>query len=115
MNATHKSFQYAFRGIKDALKSEPNLRFHFLASVAVVILAVYLKFNTTEFAVLVLTIFLVLVLEFINTAIEKLSDIVHPEQSEKIRIIKDISAGVVLLGAVASLVIGTLLFLPKLF
>lgn len=110
-----KSFQYAFRGIKDALKSEPNLRFHFLASVIAVIMAVYLKFNATEFAILFLTIFLVIILEFINTVIEKLSDMVHPEQSEKMRVIKDISAGVVLLGAVASLVIGTLLFLPKLF
>ena len=110
-----KSFKYAINGINDALKSEYNLRFHFLASVVALILAVYLKFNTTEFAVLVLTIFLVLVLEFINTVIEKLSDMVHPEQSEKIRVIKDISAGVVLLGAVASLVIATLLFLPKLF
>lgn len=109
-----KSFKYATNGIKDALKSEHNLRFHFLASFVAVILALYLKFNSIELAVLILTIFIVIILEFINTAIEKLSDIVHPEQSEKIRIIKDISAGVVFLGAIASLIIGCLLFLPKL-
>lgn len=109
------SFKYATRGIKDALKSEPNLRFHFLASVVAIILAFYLNFSTTEFAVLIVTISLVIILEFINTAVEKLSDIVHPERSEKIRIIKDISAAVVLLGAVASIFVGLLLFLPKLF
>ena len=109
------SFKYAFNGIGDALKSEHNLKFHFFASLVAILLAIYLKFSLIEFAVLILTIFLVLVLEFINTAIEKLSDIVHPEQSEKIRVIKDISAGVVLLGAIASVAIGCLLFLPKLF
>jgi diacylglycerol kinase (ATP) len=109
-----KSFKYALTGIKDALKSEPNLRFHFLASVAAFVLAFYLKFTKTELAVLTITIFLVIILEFINTAVEKLSDIVHPEQSEKVRIIKDISAAVVLLGAIASLLIAVFLFLPKL-
>lgn len=115
MNATHKSFQYAFRGIKDALKSEPNLRFHFLASVVAVSFAIYLKFNLGEFTILVLTIFFVFILELVNTIVEKLVDMHSKEISEEARVIKDISAGVVLLGAVASLVIGTLLFLPKLF
>lgn len=110
-----KSFQFALNGVKDALKSEPNLRFHFLASVVAIILAIYLKFSTTEFAILVLTIFLIIILELVNTIVEKLVDLHSKEISEPARIIKDISAGVVLLGAVASLVIGGLLFFPKLF
>lgn len=109
------SFKNAFNGIKDALISEPNLRFHFFASIVAILLAIFLKFDLEEFSILILTIFFVVILEFINTAIEKLSDIVHPEKSEKIRVIKDISAGVVLLGAIASLLIGCFLFLPKLF
>lgn len=109
-----QSFKYAFKGVSDALKSEHNLRFHFLASTIAIILAIFLKFNTTEFAILTLTIFIVIILEFINTAVEKLSDIVHPEKSEKVRIIKDISAAVVLLGAIASLFIACFLFIPKL-
>ena len=110
-----KSFSDAFHGIRDALRSEPNLRIHFLSSLAAIAGAIYFDFSAGEFAILSLTIFLVIALEFINTAIEKLSDIVHPEKSEKIRIIKDISAGVVLLGAVASIVVGCFLFIPKLF
>lgn len=108
------SFKFAINGIKDAIKSEPNLRFHFLASVVVVIMAVYLKFEQAEFAILFLTIFLVIILELINTMVEKLVDLNSLEISEEARIIKDISAGVVLLGAGASTIVALFLFLPKL-
>ncbi|HCR36397.1 hypothetical protein A2130_04230 [Candidatus Woesebacteria bacterium GWC2_33_12] len=110
-----KSFSYAFRGIGDALKSEPNLRIHFMFSFLTILLAVYLKFTWIEFAILTLTIFLVIILEFVNTIIEKLSDITHPEQSEKIRFIKDMSAATVLMAAVCSIIVGLILFLPKLW
>ena len=109
-----KSFSNAFRGVTDALKSEHNLRIHFLASVLVFILAYFLKFTYLEFTILTLTVFLVIILELINTIIEKIMDITSPEISEKVRIIKDISASVVLLGAIASLIVGALLFIPKL-
>jgi diacylglycerol kinase (ATP) len=108
------SFKYAFRGILDALKSETNLKIHFIISIVVILLAIYLEFSALEFTVLFLTISLVIILEFINTVVEKLSDIVHPDKSEKVRIVKDISAGAVLIGAVASIIIGVFLFLPKL-
>lgn len=110
MQATLKSFQYAFRGIKDALKSEPNLRIHFLASIVVMIFAIYLNFNFTEFSILFLTIFFVISLELVNTIVEKLVDLNSKEISEEARVIKDISAGVVLLGAIASVIIGFSLF-----
>lgn len=104
------SFRYAINGIKDALKSEPNLRFHFLASLIVILSANYLRFNTTEFAVLILIISFVIVLELVNTIVEKLVDMYSKEISEEARIIKDISAGIVLFGAITSVVIGFLLF-----
>ena len=109
-----KSFSHAFKGISDALKSEHNLRIHFLASILVFILAYFLKFSYLEFAILTLTVFLVITLELINTIVEKITDIVSPEISEKARVIKDISASVVLLGAILSIIIGVLLFIPKL-
>ena len=110
-----KSFSNAFRGVTDALKSEHNLRIHFLASVLVLILAIFLKFTPTEFAILTLTIFLVITLELINTIIEKIMDITSPEISEKVRVVKDISAAVVLFGALASVIVGLFLFIPKIF
>ncbi|HLD92431.1 MAG TPA: diacylglycerol kinase family protein [Patescibacteria group bacterium] len=108
------SFKYAFRGISDALRSETNLRIHFLISIIVILFAIYFKFSMVEFAILFLIISLVIILEFINTTVEKLSDIVHPDKSEEVRIVKDISAGAVLIGAISSIVIGIFLFLPKL-
>ena len=108
------SFRYAINGIKDALKSEPNLRFHFLVSVVAVILALYLKFDFKELSILILTIFFVITLELINTIVEKLVDMHSRETTEEARVIKDISAGIVLLGAVVSVIIASFLFLPKL-
>lgn len=109
-----KSFLNAFRGVKDALKSEHNLRIHFLASILVFVLAYFLKFTPIEFAILTLTVFFIITLELINTIIEKIMDIASPEISEKVRIIKDISASVVLFGAIASIIITIFLFVPKL-
>lgn len=105
-----KSFKYAARGVKDAFKSEHNLRIHFMVSVVVFILAYFLKFSFQEFAILTLTVFFVIVLELVNTVIEKITDIISPEISEKARIIKDISASIVLFGAIASIIIGVFLF-----
>jgi len=110
-----KSFQYAAQGIKDALRTEPNLRFHFLASILVICAGIYLKLNLIEISILVLTIFFVVALELINTIVEKVVDMHSKEISEEARVIKDISAGAVFLGAFASVVIATLIFLPKLF
>lgn len=110
-----KSFTYAFQGIKDALKSEPNLKIHFAIAILVIIFAKFLKFSNLEWAILILTIFLVITLEFINTVVEKLVDIVSPQISEKARVAKDISAAVVLLGAITSILVGLFLFIPKLW
>ena len=110
-----KSFKYAINGIKDALKSEANLSVHFLFGTVAIIFAYFFKFTKIEFAVLILTIFSVIILELINTIVEKLVDMNSKKITEEARIIKDISAGIVLLSAVSSVIIGFLLFLPHLF
>ena len=109
------SFRNAFNGVRDALKSEPNLRFHFLVSIVVIFTAYILNFNYLEFAILFLTIFFVIVLELINTIVEKLVDMYSTAISEKAREIKDISAAVVLIGAFASAIIGLFLFGSKMW
>lgn len=109
-----KSFIFAFQGIKDGLKSEPNLKIHFILALISIFLAFFLRFSLLEWAILALTIFIVIALELVNTVVEKFVDLVSPEISEKARVAKDISAAVVLLGAIASIIVGGLLFLPKL-
>lgn len=109
------SFRNAFNGVKDSLKSEPNLRFHILVAILIIIAAYFLKFKPTEFAILFLTIFFVISLELINTVVEKLVDMHSKEISEEARVIKDISAAIVLTGAIGSVIIGIFLFWTKLW
>jgi diacylglycerol kinase len=108
-----KSFKYAINGIRDAFKSEPNLRFHFIAAIAVISLAIYMKFSFIEVSILALTIGLVVTLELINTVIEKIVDLVHPQISDNARAIKDISAASVFISAMTAIVVAAYLFLPK--
>lgn len=108
-----KSFSYAFMGIKEAFKAEPNLRTHTLIAALVIIFAAVLKFNITEWVLLVITIFFVLILELLNTAFESLVDLISPEIKKEAKIAKDVSASVVLLGSILSVIVGMFLFVPK--
>lgn len=114
MNATHQSFKYAIQGMKDAIKSEPNLSVHLLFGVIALIFAYFFEFNEVEFAILVITIFSVIILELINTIAEKLVDLNSTKISEPARQIKDISAAAVLLSTFSAVIIGILLFASKL-
>lgn len=108
-----QSFKYAYNGFKDALRSEGNLSVHLLFGLIALIFAYFLEFDTTEFAILASTIFAVIILELVNTIVEKLVDMHSLKISEEARVIKDISACVVLLASVMAVVIGALLFIPK--
>ncbi len=108
-----KSFSYAIEGIKEAFKQEPNLRTHSFIAVLVVIAALFLGFTTIEWVLLIITVFLVLTLELLNTALEALVDLVSPEIKSQAKIAKDVSAAVVLFVSVLSLIVGALLFGPK--
>jgi diacylglycerol kinase len=114
MQETFKSFKYAFNGMKDAVKSEPNLSVHILFAVIAIIFAYFLEFSQIEFVVLIITIFSVIILELVNTIIEKLVDLHSLKISEEARQIKDISAAVVLLSAILAIIVAFFLFLPKL-
>ena len=108
-----KSFGYAGSGIKEAFQNEPNFRFHTLAGIIAIILGIIFHFSTIKFAILILTISFVIVLELINTCIEKIVDIISPNYSPVAKVVKDISAAVVLISAFAAIAVGLLLFLPQ--
>ena len=108
-----KSFKYAFSGIKEAFKSEQNMRVHMLLMLFAVVLGFVLKLSLVEWAILTITIGLVLILEFINTSLEQIVDIVSPEIREKARIAKDVAAAGVLVSTIVAVLIGAFLFLPK--
>ena len=110
-----RSFCFAFSGIRYCFKAEVNFRVHCIAVVVAVTLGVALHISNTEWLMIILAIGAVICLEIINTIIEKLCDIIHPEQAYKIKIIKDMAAAAVLIAAVISLITGCFIFLPKIF
>ena len=110
-----KSFQYAFEGLLQFFKTEHNAWLHLLASVVVIILALVVGVSQTEAIALVIAVALVWITEMLNTCIEKAMDFIAEEYHPKIRIIKDISAGAVMVAAMAALLIGFFVFIPKFF
>ena len=108
-----KAFYNAWKGIQHFFLHDRNGRIHLGAAIAAVLAGFILKVAAIEWVVLLICIAAVITLEMINAAIEKLCDLVHKDYHPTIKIIKDISAGAVMLAAVISVVIGTIIFLPK--
>ena len=107
------SFKYAIQGIKSALKTEQNLKIHFIVTVLAIILGIVLKINLTEWAICFLLFGFVITAELLNTAIEVTVDLAMPERNEKAKLAKDIAAGAVLVSAIVSILVGIVIFLPK--
>jgi diacylglycerol kinase len=109
-----KSFGHAFNGLKTAFKGEHNLRIHLVAAILVVILGLYFKIEIVEWLILTLTIGFVIAMELLNSSIENLADYACKEQHPMIKKVKDIAAGAVLVSAISALIVGLLVFIPKL-
>lgn len=109
------SFKYAGQGIWYCIKSGNNFRIQLVLAAVAVIAGISKNISNTEWLVICLCIGFVLVLEMMNTAIEKLCDEVTMEIKPAIKIIKDVAAGAVLVASVISLIIGIIIFVPKIF
>lgn len=117
MSVTHnlpKSFGYAINGLQEAVKKEPNFRVHVVVAILVLTAAALFKFSGVEWLILLLTIGLVIILELVNTAIEGVVDLVSPDIKDAAKIAKDASAAAVLVASLAAVVVGLVLFIPKL-
>lgn len=112
MNA---SFKHAKNGIKTAFVSERNMKYHVSFGVLALILGIIFPLSVSEWLWLVGVIFIVLIVEVINTSFEYLVDLVVGESFHPIaKQVKDMAAGAVLLSAVLSLIVGGIIFIPKL-
>ena len=109
------SFKYAFEGIVEAYKTEQNLKIHFFIMTLVIIAGFIFKISAMEWMVCLLLFAIVISLELVNTAIETTVDIAMPEINEKAKYAKDIAAGAVLFSAIISVIVGLIIFLPKIF
>ncbi len=107
------SFRHAYDGLSWAIRTQPNYRVHLIVSLFVVLAGIFFNVSRQEWAILVLTISMGLVIETLNTAIEAVSDAITHEWKEEIKIAKDVSAAAMLTYAVGALCVALLLFVPK--
>lgn len=107
------SFKYAGEGIKEAFQTEQNLKIHFIIMILVIIAGFIYRISAIEWIACFILFGLVISLELINTAIETTVDIACPEKNPKAKIAKDVAAGAVLVSAIMSVIVGLIIFLPK--
>lgn len=107
-----KSFQYALRGLLKVIKEEQNIRVQMLIAFFALSLATYLRISRLEWIFLVSVIILVFLMEVVNSAIERVSDVIKPRINTYVKEIKDIMAGAVLLAAFLAIIVGLIIFIP---
>lgn len=107
------SFKHAIDGIIHNIRTQPNFRFHLFAIILASLLGKYLSINIFEWLVLIFTFNIVIVSEMVNTAIEAMVDLITLEKRQDAKIAKDVSAGMVLVSAIFSVIIGIYIFIPK--
>lgn len=108
----YKSIVHAFRGLRNVYVAERNFRLQVFSALAALVLAVYLPLKTWELLLVILSAASVLVMEIINTVIEKLNDVLKPRVHPQVQVIKDITAGAVLLVSLTALLVGLIIFIP---
>lgn len=114
LNRLEKSFRHARRGLIHTLLFHQNLRIHLAVAVTAVALGILFKIPALEWVAILVAIFLVLVAEIVNTALEEIINLVKEEHHERARIAKDVSAGMVLLATIFAVLIGAIVFIPYL-
>ncbi|MED1607430.1 diacylglycerol kinase family protein [Cytobacillus kochii] len=107
------SFYFAFIGVITALKAERNLKIHFVMTVLVIFFGINFELTKIEWLLISFAIAGMIALELMNTAIERVVDLVTTEQHPLAKQAKDIAAGAVLIYAVLTVIIGLSIFLPK--
>lgn len=108
------SFKFAFTGIATLFRSETNAKIHLFCTIGVIIVGFYFSISTIEWCLVTLAISMVLAAEGFNTAIEFLTDLVSPDFHPLAGKTKDVAAGAVLLTAFGAIIIGGIVFIPKL-
>jgi diacylglycerol kinase (ATP) len=113
IQARLKSFVYAFEGVMFFIRFEAQATMHLIAIVAVLGAGYWFKISSMEWIAVVFAIGIVISSEMLNTAIEKLTDMVSPQINEQAKIVKDLAAGAVLIASLTAFIIGLIVFLPK--
>jgi len=107
-----EGMSHALHGIRHVVEHERNARIHLLFAVLAFVLGVMLRLSAAELAAVFFAVILVFLAEMFNTAIERTLDLIDIEENPRIKIIKDMAAGAVLVAAAAALLIGAAIFIP---
>jgi diacylglycerol kinase len=109
-----KSMEDAVNGLLYAIRQERNMRFHFIAAALVIAASLYLKIEKTEWFFVLTAIFMVIITELFNTALEKVVDLCTEEHHPLAKIAKDVGAGAVMAAAIFAVLIAVLVLGPRL-
>lgn len=107
-----RSFSHAFRGLKYAIINEKNFQNELVIGVLVILAMIYFQITRTETVVLFIIIMVVLIMELINTIMERVVDILKPRIHPYARLIKDLMAATVLMSSILAVIIGVIIFVP---
>lgn len=108
-----KSMGFAFKGAVKLITTEHSVMVQSCLAVLMIIAGFYFEISHEEWLIQTLAIGLVLGIEGLNTAVEKVADFIHPEYHERIGFIKDIAAGAVFFAAMTAIAIGCIIYIPK--
>ena len=110
-----KSFTYAWSGIKELLRTEHNTWVHLVLTILAVILGLIFNIAIGEWTALIICMTMVWTAEIFNTCIEKLLDFISTDRHPQIKNIKDMAAAAVLIASWAAIIVGAIVFIPKIF
>ena len=108
-----KSFTFAINGLRILIATEHNAQIHLVAAAVVTLAGLLFGISAYEWIALVFAMGIVIALECVNSAIERIADFISPERHESIKAIKDLSAAAVLAGAVSAAIVGIIIFAPR--
>ncbi|WP_367752523.1 diacylglycerol kinase family protein [Flavobacterium sp. WC2430] len=108
-----KSVTYAFKGAVKLITTEHSIMVQFSIGILLTIAGFYFGISSTEWLFQTMAIGLVMSIEGLNTAVEKVADFIHPNYHERIGFIKDIAAGAVFFAAITAIIIGLIIYMPR--
>lgn len=112
MKRLMKSFAYSFRGLFKVLREEQNLQVQSIIAIMVVALAAYVRIKPAEWSLVIISITLVILMETVNSAVERVADTLKPRIHEYIKEVKDIMAAAVMLSSLSAVAVGLFVFVP---
>jgi diacylglycerol kinase len=107
-----KSFNYAFRGLFKILREEQNLQVHSIVAIIIVAMGFAFKIKPWEWCAILIVIALVILMETVNSAMERMADVLKPRIHDYIKELKDITAAAVMIAAVLAVAVGAIIFTP---